>query len=133
MQIDCILFCDTGLEFPAMYAHLDRLEKDTGRQITRIRAEHPYEYLMFDAPVRRGPDSPIVRRYGAGSLGYGWPGPRQRWCTTRLKDMPREKFFRELRGRYRKGAYRIAADEQYRLGRERNRTRIMCIRLWSGA
>ena len=89
MQIDCILFCDTGLEFPAMYANLEKLEKDTGRQITRIRAEHSYEYLMFDAPVRRGKDSPIVRRYGAGSLGYGWPG--------------------------------IAADEQYRLERERNK------------
>ena len=29
--------------------------------------------------------------------GYGWPGPRQRWCTTRLKAMPRERFLRELR------------------------------------
>ena len=101
MQIDCILFCDTGLEFPAMYEHLAKLEKDTGRQIIRIKAEHSYEYLMFDAPVRRGQDSPIVKRYGAGSLGYGWPGPRQRWCTTRLKDMPREKFLRGLRKLYR--------------------------------
>lgn len=122
MQIDCILFCDTGLEFPAMYAHLEKLEKDIGRQITRIRAEHSYEYLMFDAPVRRGADSPIVKRYGAGSLGYGWPGPRQRWCTTRLKDMPREKFLRELRKQYRVKEYiGIAADEQYRMERERNK------------
>lgn len=36
MQIDCILFCDTGLEFPAMYDHLDKLERDIGRPITRI-------------------------------------------------------------------------------------------------
>ena len=122
MQIDCILFCDTGLEFPAMYEHLAKLEEDTGRRITRIKAEHSYEYLMFDAPVRRGADSPIVKRYGAGSLGYGWPGPRQRWCTTRLKDMPREKFFRELRKQYCVKEYiGIAADEQYRLERERNK------------
>ena len=36
--------------------------------------------------------------------------------------MPREKFFRELRGRYRVREHiGIAADELYRLGRERNR------------
>ena len=27
MQIDCILFCDTGLEFPGLYAHLEKLEQ----------------------------------------------------------------------------------------------------------
>ena len=122
MQIDCILFCDTGLEFPAMYEHLEKLEKNIGRKITRIKAEYSYEYLMFDTKVKRGENSPIVKRYGAGSFGYGWPGPRQRWCTTRLKDMPREKFLRELRSRYDVKEYiGIAADEQYRLERERNK------------
>jgi len=122
MQVDVILFCDTGLEFPAMYEHLDKLEKDIGRPITRIKAEHSYEYLMFETSVNRGADSPIVKRYGAGSLGYGWPGPRQRWCTTRLKDVPREQFLQELRRRYTVKEYvGIAADEQYRLERERNK------------
>jgi len=27
MPIDLILFCDTGLEFEAMYKHIDKLEK----------------------------------------------------------------------------------------------------------
>ena len=122
MHIDCILFCDAGLEFPAMYDHLAKLEKDTGRTITRIKAEHSYEYLMFETPVNRGADSPIVKRYGAENRGYGWPGPRQRWCTTRLKDMPRERFLRELREQYMVKEYiGIAADEQYRLERERNK------------
>ncbi len=122
MQIDCILFCDTGLEFPEMYEHLDKLERDIGRPITRIKAEHSYEYLMLEAPVKRGDDSPIVKRYGFGGFGYGWPGPRQRWCTTMLKDMPREKFLRELRQKYTvKECIGIAADEQYRLKRERNK------------
>ena len=121
MPIDCVLFCDTGLEFPAMYDHLARLEKETGRRITRIKAEHSYEYLMFDAPVRRGRDSPIVKKYGAGIHGFGWPGPRQRWCTSRLKDKPREKFLRELREQYTIMEYiGIAADEQHRLERARN-------------
>ncbi len=122
MRIDCILFCDTGLEFPQMYEHISKLEHDIGRPVTRIRAEHSYEYLMFDTPVKRGPDSPIVRRYGAGCSGYGWPGPRQRWCTTRLKDLPRERFLRELRQQFDvKEHIGIAADEQYRLERENNK------------
>ena len=87
MKIDCILFCDTGLEFPAMYDHIAKVEKDIGRKITSVRAEHTYEELMFDVPVRRSADSPVVRQYGAQLNGYGWPGPRQRWCTTRLKAM----------------------------------------------
>ena len=122
MQIDCILFCDTGLEFPAMYEHINRVEKYIGRPITRIKADYSYEYLMFDIPVRRKADSPIVKRYGAGCHGYGWPGPRQRWCTTRLKDVPRERFLRDLRKQYDVKEYvGIAADEQYRLDRKRNK------------
>ena len=31
--VDLILFCDTGLEFPQMYEHLDRLEAYIGRPI----------------------------------------------------------------------------------------------------
>ena len=32
MQIDCILFCDTGLEFPEMYGHIAKVERDIGRE-----------------------------------------------------------------------------------------------------
>ena len=121
MKIDCILFCDTGLEFPAMYDHIAKVEKDIGRKITSVRAEHTYEEFMFDVPVRRSADSPVVRQYGVQLNGYGWPGPRQRWCTTRLKAMPRERFLRELRKQYEVIEYvGIAADEQYRLERANN-------------
>ena len=34
MPIDCIIFCDTGLEFPQMYEHIDKLEKYIGRPNT---------------------------------------------------------------------------------------------------
>ncbi len=122
MQIDCILFCDTGLEFSQMYEHLAKLEHDIGRPITRIRAKQSYEYLMFDAPIKRRSDSPVVLRYGTKCNGNSWPGPRLRWCTSRLKDAPREQFLRELRQKYDvKEFVGIAADEQYRLERERNK------------
>lgn len=124
MQIDCIIFCDTGLEFPAMYAHLDRLEQDIGRTITRVCCEQSYEYLMFDTPVKRKADTQFSRRYGNVPTGYGWAGPKMRWCTSLLKDTPRERFLRPLREKYDVKEYiGIAADEQYRLTRKRNQNK----------
>ena len=40
--IDRILFCDTGLEFPQMYDHLNKLEQYIGRKITRLKAEYSF-------------------------------------------------------------------------------------------
>lgn len=122
MKVDLIVFCDTGLEFPAMYRHLEKLEKGIDIPITRIRAKYSFEYMMFDAPIRRKADSEITKRYGFQPTGYGWPGPRMRWCTSRLKDTPREQFFRPLREQYELHEYiGLAADEEYRLERIRNK------------
>ena len=35
--VDLIIFCDTGLEFPQMYEHLNRLEAYIGRPIIRLK------------------------------------------------------------------------------------------------
>lgn len=121
VHIDCILFCDTGLEFPAMYEHIDKVERDIGRPITRIKNPESYEYLMFDHPVKRKKDTRFAQLYGFQHTGYGWAGPRMRWCTAKLKDIPREKFLRPLREKYDVVEYiGIAADEEYRLNRPRN-------------
>ncbi len=40
--VDLILFCDTGIEFEAMYRHIDKLEKYIGRVLLR---ERRYLYL----------------------------------------------------------------------------------------
>lgn len=121
MRVDCIIFCDTGLEFPAMYEHIVKVEKNIGQKITIIKPEHSFEEYMFDVPVRRSVDSPVVRKYGAQPYGSSWPGPRVRWCTDRLKMKPLARFLRDLRKQYEIIEYiGIAFDEQYRLDRKSN-------------
>ena len=121
IPIDCILFCDTGLEFPQMYEHIDRVEKETGLSITRVKAEQSFEYMMFEQPTKRGADSPITIRYGEGMTGHGWAGPRMRWCTKKLKEEPRERFLKAFKPYYEMRHYvGIAADEQKRLERKNN-------------
>lgn len=121
MRIDCILFCDTGLEFPGLYAHLDKLEQYIGRPITRIRAEHSFEYFFCQHRIRRKRSTAFAEKYGADHLGYGWAGPKMRWCTERLKNEPREQYLRKLRETYTVIEYvGLAADEGYRMERKNN-------------
>ena len=47
MPVDVILFCDTGLDFPQMYEHLDKVEQYTGRAITRLKPPHSFSYLFL--------------------------------------------------------------------------------------
>lgn len=42
--VDIILFCDTGIEFDAMYRHIEKLEKYIGIPITRLKS--PYSALF---------------------------------------------------------------------------------------
>ena len=119
--VDIILFCDTGLEFPQLYEHVDQLEKDIGREITRVRAPHDFEYYFSQIKVQRKKDSTYARKYGLERDGYGWAGPKMRWCTEDLKAAPREKFLRPLREQYEIIEYvGLAADEEYRLKRKCN-------------
>ena len=121
MPVDVILFCDTGLEFPDMYKHIEELEKYTGMKITRVKAEHSFEYYFFDAEIRRKNEIQFIEKFGALHKGNSWPGPKQRWCTSRLKDAPREKFLTPLKKKYNVIEYvGIAADEEYRLLRKTN-------------
>ena len=77
MPVDEILFCDTGIEFPAMYEHLNRVEQYTGRKITRLKAKHDF-YWWFWCNQK-------VKGKMAGQFGMSWPGFKSRWCTKRLK------------------------------------------------
>ena len=73
-QVDDVIVFDTGMEFPEMYEHIDRLEADTGLTFTRLKMEPSFLNLMLEHEITRGKH--------AGTCGYGWPGPHSRWCTT---------------------------------------------------
>ena len=123
--VDMILFCDTGLEFFEMYNHLDEFEqyikKYTDIGITRIKPEKPFEYYFLEHEIHHRKNSAYNEKFGTTHKGYGWAGPKMRWCTNRLKTQPRERFLRELRKKYNVIEYvGLAADEQYRLKRKNN-------------
>lgn len=121
MPVDLIIYCDTGLEFPAMYDHIAKVEQNIGREITKLKPERDYEYYFAEHPIERKENTLYAQRYGMNRPGYGWAGPKMRWCTQVLKDHPREKFFSKLKEDYDIIEYvGIAADEGYRLERKCN-------------
>ena len=69
IPVDDILFCDTGLEFPGLYAHLEKVEQYIGRPITRIKAQHTFEYYFCQHPIRRKRSTAFAEKYGADHLG----------------------------------------------------------------
>ena len=108
--VDLILFCDTGLEFPQMYEHLARLEAYIGRPITRLKAEHDFEYYFLHYTPKR--KNPALEQYS----GMSWAGPRNRWCTGILKTRVVDAYLKELREDYTVIEYvGIAADEPKRI------------------
>lgn len=104
MPIDEIIFCDTGKEFPDMYQHIEKVEKYIGRSITRLKAEHDFDYYFADYEKTKGKN--------IGSKGYGWPRMWVRWCTRILKQELTKKYLANA------GTYisyiGIAADEPKR-------------------
>ena len=71
MPIDIILFCDTGLEFPAMYEHIKKLEHHIKMPITVIKAPHTYEYYFLQAPVKRRHKEAFIVQFDGDYLGDG--------------------------------------------------------------
>ena len=101
MPVDEIIFCDTTVEFPQMYEHLDKVEQYIGRRITRLRAEHDYPYMLLE------------HRKKNGTQGYSFPDFRSRWCTAYFK---RDMINRHLKNIANVIQYvGIAADEPKRI------------------
>ena len=73
MQVDEIIFCDTGMEFPFMYQHIKQVEKYIKMPIKIIKSDKTFEYYL-GSHVKKN-----------GNVGYGFPDFKNRWCTTLLK------------------------------------------------
>lgn len=104
IRVDDIVFCDTGKEFPQMYAHLEKVEKFIGRNITVLKPEKSFEYF-FAEHIRTSGDY-------KGVAGYGWPGMKRRWCTKILKTEPFRRYINKEKHTLFIG---IAADEAHRV------------------
>lgn len=118
--LDEVICCDTTIEFPAMYRHIEKVKKvveAAGIKFTTLRAEHDFEYYLCDHEVKnRKPTSNIY-----GRTGYGWAGHSSRWCTSELKKSVINDYFKQLRDTHNIIQYiGIAADEDYRLERKNN-------------
>ena len=84
MPIDCVLYADTGMEFPEMEAHIAKLDdllyRERGIHITTLRHPQGFEYLMFEQPKQKQISIENRKRLGVSLCGNGWPGLRVRWC-----------------------------------------------------
>ena len=52
-QVDVILFCDTGLEFPQLYDHIRKVEQEIHRKITTVKCSEDFEYLFAHKQITR--------------------------------------------------------------------------------
>lgn len=102
MPIDMVLYADTGMEFPEMYAHIAKLDaylyEQRGIHITILRHPKGFEYLMFDEPKAKPKSIENRIRLGVPLFGNGWPGIRVRWCTGALKTKLIDKEVKRLKG-----------------------------------
>ena len=116
--LDEVIYCDTGMEFPARVEHVARLERifrDAGIKFTRLKGKKPFEYLMFEYQPKRKNSAHNDFK------GHSWPTHRIRWCTKDLKIRVIANYLKSLNEKY--SVIRLiglAADEQYRLEREHN-------------
>ena len=115
-HIDEVINVDTGMEFPAMYDHIEGVRKiveDHGIKYTRLANEKSYEYIMLHQEINS-------EKFGTHH-GFGWPTPVIRWCTRHMKLDLLKAHFRPLKEKYEViQCIGLAADELTRLSRPAN-------------
>lgn len=126
MPIDVVLTADTGMEFPEMYGHLqkldDHLHRERGLHITTLRNPKGFEWLMFDEPKQKPSCLENRQRLGIPPYGNGWPGIKVRWCTGQLKTHLISKETNRLKKEKNALHYvGIAADESWRCKQDRSK------------
>ncbi len=83
-----------------MAAHMQKLDellfRERGLHITTLRHPHSFEWFLYDVPLtqKRAIERRITR--GQSVTGYGWPGPKGRWCTGQFKEKLIDKYLHQL-------------------------------------
>ena len=119
LPIDCVLYADTGMEFPEMEAHIAKLDdflfRERGIHITTLRHPQGFEWMMFDEPKQKPSSLERRAQLGVPPFGNGWPGIKVRWCTGQLKTHLINKEVNRLK-REKNALHHIgiAADEAHR-------------------
>lgn len=111
IQVDEILFCDTGKDFPDMIKHIEKVKRyikeNYNKEITTLRAEKSFDYYMFEHEKTRGKNK--------GKKGYGWATMRCRWCTAILKNQVIDNYLKKYKDEGYIEYIGIAYDEQKRI------------------
>lgn len=111
MEIDDIIFCDVGKDFPDMLDHVEKVKKyikeKYNKEMTILRAAKSFDYYMFDHVKTRGKNK--------GQKGYGWASMRIRWCTSNLKSNVINNYLKKYKDEGYIEYVGIAADEPKRI------------------
>lgn len=126
MQIDIVLYCDTWMEFPAMYRHVEKVKtivEDAGIKFVTLKNPESFKYMMLEHTVKRKKPLP------GNPKGYSWAGSRSRWCTSKLKTDMLSKYKNALMEQYNVIEYvGIAADDAALTGaRAKNTTAVKAL------
>lgn len=114
---DEVIYSDTGMEFPAMVEHINRLEQiftKAGIKFTKLKFKKSFEHLMLE-------HWPKFRANGKyKNQGYSWPGPQSRWCTSNKTGLL-DGYTNRLQKNHKViKLIGLAADEKHRLERKNN-------------
>lgn len=116
MPIDVVFVADTGMEFPEMVRHWDRVERyllrERGLKLTILHHPRGFEWLMFDQPKEKESTIALRNQLGVPLYGNGWPGLKVRWCTGQLKTHLIRKAVSHLRKEHQIIHYVGIADDE---------------------
>lgn len=128
MPIDEVVNVDTGMEFPAMYRHIEKVRavvETAGVKFTTLKADKTFEFYLTEVQVNRRNHKLV------GVQGYGWPGPRMRWCTSLLKTRVMKAHLKALKAERDVVEYvGLAADEVERAERNNNKKLVAPLIQW---
>lgn len=80
--LDEVLYLDTGMEFPQMYTHINKLKEiacANNIPFTILASTHTFNYYLDI---------------------YSWPWLKARWCTNELKIKTKQNYYKNIKNNY---------------------------------